>query len=238
MNKIDISNNLNLLSTNAIDNKYIPKLDDAIQLCYEYYRIMDIRDKLINNFHKQKSNYKDNSLYKSFLLLNNKNYTTENNEYNIIGHAIYNQIRYTLPNNRILQQKFKNITIYDNNNFRYLLENLNLSISLPIMNYSSKPFLCNDDKKLIKSWTIMLHKFILKLCSSDKNINNISLNTLELKINNIIKMPLQLNNESMTTDSLIKIRDLYLLRSSWIKDMSKPLLPRKYFDPNGAAGAG
>ena len=33
-------------------------------------------------------------------------------------------------------------------------------------------------------------------------------------------------------------RELYLKRSSWIRDMSAPLKPRKKFNPYGAAGAG
>ena len=34
-----------------------------------------------------------------------------------------------------------------------------------------------------------------------------------------------------------KVREMYLLHSSWIINMSTPLSPRKYFDPNGSAGA-
>lgn len=45
-------------------------------------------------------------------------------------------------------------------------------------------------------------------------------------------------NNPWSKQKMYEVRRIYLLRSSWIKDMSKPLLPRKYFDPNGAAGAG
>jgi len=59
-------------------------------------------------------------------------------------------------------------------------------------------------------------------------------------------MPPQTNNSHQVDNLSIQwskkhfneVRELYLLRSSWIRDMSKPLLPRKYFDPNGSAGAG
>lgn len=184
---MDFSKNLNLLYP-IINKNDISSLKNAIQLCYEFYRIMDIRHKLIYNYHNQKSNninIINEPYYKKFLLLNNNIYSRNNNEYDILSHAIYKCICSINPNNHPLLKNFHNMTKYNNHNFRKLLNTLNYSISLPLMNFSKKPFIDNSDKTLMKAWTIMLNKFILKIIST-QNCYNKSLVTLQLHINNII----------------------------------------------------
>ena len=46
-------------------------------------------------------------------------------------------------------------------------------------------------------------------------------------------MPVFDNNYNHQT-----LREMYIKGSSWIRDMSAPLKPRKKFNPYGAAGAG
>jgi len=188
---IDLSMNLSLLSP-IINNNDISNLKDAIQLCYEFYRIMDIRTRLIMNYHCQKMNdeiISKDVAYKKYLFLNQNTSSYIDDEYSLLGYVIYKQICSIIPNNPILQDKFYNMTTYDNNEFRALLANLNIPVSLSIMNYSKKPFVSDSDKTLMKSWTIMLNNFILKIIHNNKN-NDHSINQLiklQTKINKIIR---------------------------------------------------
>lgn len=173
-----------------INNNETSSLKEAFQLCYEFYRIMDIRDKLIYNYHIQKYDNDDiniiNDEYKKFLILNNNVYSRYNDEYHILSHAIYKYISSIIPKSDTLLTKFYCMSKYNNHDFRYILKKLNCSISLPIMSYSTKPFITDSDKTLMKSWTIMLNKFILKLISSQALSNDKSILKLHTKINKII----------------------------------------------------
>ena len=162
-------------------NQKLPQLSKSVQLCYDFNRIMSLRDLLIKNYNTQKVHnnkiMKDAS-YKKYLFLGKNETSTLNSEYSILSYEIYKILCSAVPNvsNTSIQNDFYEITSYENPKFLSLLNNVNYNISLPIINYSKKPYVAPEDILLMKSWTKLLNKFMLKIISlgvSEQNLKEL-----------------------------------------------------------------
>tara|TARA_B110000967_G_scaffold175775_1_gene188784 strand:+ start:1804 stop:2370 length:567 start_codon:yes stop_codon:yes gene_type:complete len=161
----------------SIQNE-LPQLSKSVQLCYDFNRIMSLRDLLIKNYNIQKVRnnkiMKDDS-YKKYLFLGKNENSRLNSEYSILSHEIYKIICSTVSSQSI-QNGFYESTYYEDPKFLSLLNNVNYNISLPIINYSVKPYIAPEDILLMKSWTKLLNKFMLKIISlgvSDQNLKEL-----------------------------------------------------------------
>jgi len=161
----------------SIQNE-LPQLSKSVQLCYDFNRIMSLRDLLIKNYNTQKvrnNKIMKDASYKKYLMLGKNETSTLNSEYSVLSYEIY-KIICSVVSSQSIQKDVYEMTDYENPKFFSLLNNVNYNISLPIINYSKKPYVAPEDILLMKSWTMLLNKFMLKIISlgvSEQNLKDL-----------------------------------------------------------------